>query len=129
MATKIPKGLKITFLVHFVVSCVLGLLYLVIPVFYLEFIGWGALEIPIYRVVGASMIAFGVSSLLAWKAETWEKVEIVVELEIVWTVLADIALIWGMLVWPYPLIGWLYVGIMIAFTVLFIYFKIKQQTS
>jgi len=64
MKEKISKLLKITFLVHFFVAIVLGLIFLIFLEFYVIISSWLYLDPIAGRTLGAAFIGFGMASLL-----------------------------------------------------------------
>lgn len=121
MEKSISKGLKTTFLVHAIVGIVLGLAYLLIPGTVGSLMNWDMTN-PAYRLLGAAVIAFGVSSWLAYQANSWKQVKIVVQMELVWTVLGALVALWGLLAGVFPLAGWLNFVLLAGFAVAFGYF-------
>ena len=119
MDKKIKPGLKYTFLVHFIVALVFGLLYLLIPETYGALTGWPVQDSTIYRVLGAALLGFGAGSILAYRETAWEKVIIMVRAEIVWLALGVLAMLWGLLFAGAPAIGWLNTVLLAAFLVAF----------
>jgi len=122
----IPSGLKTTFLVHVIVGLVFGLIYLLIPALFGKTTGWPMPDVYPYRIIGAAILAFTASSWLAYRAPVWDKVRIVVQLEIVWTVLNVLVGLWGLLFAGYPAIGWVNIVTMGAFAVAFGYFYRRE---
>jgi hypothetical protein len=114
--------LKYTFLLHFLVAIIFGVAYFLIPDMFLTAIGW-PVEVASNRVLGALFIGLAVGSLLAFREESFERVEIIVLFEIVLTLVGLIAVIWGMLtVTPaLPVIGWTFAGLFGLFFILFLY--------
>jgi uncharacterized protein YjeT (DUF2065 family) len=119
MEKQIPSGLKTTFLVHFIVALIFGLIYLLIPEVWGNLIKWPTQEPAVYRLVGAAILGFGTSSWLAYKETAWEKVKIVVQMEIVWTILGTLVMLWGLIFAGLPAIGWVNAVILGAFAVAF----------
>jgi len=123
---KISSGLKTLFLVHFVVGLVFGLIYLLIPGIFLGWFGVPAPDVLPYRTLGAAILAFAASSWYSYKAAEWDKVKIVVQMEIVWTVLAVLVGLHGILFAGQPAAQWINVIIMAGFAVAFIYYYSKK---
>jgi hypothetical protein len=123
---KISSGLKMLFLVHFVVGLVFGLPLLLIPGIYMAWFGMFVPDVEPYRMVGAAILAFAASSWFCYQAAEWDKVKIVVQAEIVWTVLATLALLYGLLFARQPAAEWINAILMAGFAVAFIYFYSKQ---
>jgi hypothetical protein len=123
---KISSGLRTLFLVHFIVALIFGLADLLIPA---TFMGWFGMTVPDvnpYRLVGAAVLAFGASSWLGYKAAGWDDVRIIVQTEIVWTVLASVVLLYGVLFAGLAAAFWINAIIMIVFAIAFIYFYSKK---
>jgi hypothetical protein len=127
MDEQIPYGLKITFLVHFVVAVVFGAGFLLIPDMLTGMLGARTVEPSTFRLVGAAMLAFAASSWLAYRQPVWEKVKIVVQLEIVWTILGVLAMLYGLIFEGLPAADWMNVVILGAFAVAFIFFYSRRR--
>jgi hypothetical protein len=122
MSAPISSGLKTTFLVHAIFGIVFGLSYLFVPTTVGGLFGLDASD-PAWRVLGVTLIAFGVSSWLGYRASDWSQVAIIVETEIVLTILSTLTMLWLVLTNGLPaLVGWLDVVIFAAFAAAFIYF-------
>ena len=127
MEKKISNGLKYTFIFHFSVAIVFGLTYLLIPYQWATIVQWPLRETFPYRLLGAALLGFGVSSWLAFKNQLWESVKIVVVMEIVWCGLGTVVMLWGMVIKGLPAIGWLNTVLMVFFTVTFGFFLIREK--
>jgi len=90
---QISKGLKYTFLVHGILGLKVGLGDLLFPTMLESFYGAPVLDPGLYRVVGVAILAFTASSLLAYRETAWDRVKIVVQMEIVWTILAAVVIV------------------------------------
>ncbi len=126
MDKQFSRGLKITFLVHFIVGLVFGLLYLLIPEVWGNLIGWPTQEPAVYRLIGAAVLGFAASSWLAYREAAWEKVKIVVQAEIVWTILGTLVMLWGLIFAGLPAIGWLNAVILGGFAAAFSVFYFRR---
>ena len=119
MEKQVSTGLKTTFLAHFIVALIFGLIYLLIPEMWGNLISWPVTEPPIYRLLGAAILGFGTSSWLAYKETAWEKVRIVVQMEIAWTILGTLVVLWGLIFAGLPAFGWVNAVIMAGFAAAF----------
>jgi hypothetical protein len=147
MDRPISSTLRYTFLVHACVGFVIGILLLLIPGRTLELLGWipeqvnlpnSPLAIPggtfvdpvITRLVGAALLGWAYSSLraclgpgfkLSGTARPWAQVNILVETEVVFCLLGAAAFLAGyfLMVRAFPLVGWAFFLILIAFAVAF----------
>jgi len=121
------KGLRMMFLIHALVSVVGGLLLLIIPGRVLLFFRWAPIDPILSRVLGAALLALAWSSFRGWQAEERRQVEIVIELEAVFTALASVGLLRHLLVAHWPLVVWLLSGVFLVFAVCWIAFLVRRR--
>jgi hypothetical protein len=123
---EISKGLKTTFLIHAVVGLIFGLPMLIVPGRFARLINWSPIDPVVNRLLGAAFLALAVSSWRAYKSATWEKVEIKVEIEIVFTVLGVVGLLRHLLFLTTPAFAWVNLVILAAFAVAWIVFYLRR---
>jgi hypothetical protein len=123
---KISSGLKTLFLVHFIFGLVFGLGYVFIPAMIMGWFGIQVQDQLPWRIIGAAVLAFAVSSWYCYKAAEWDKVKIVVIAEIVWTSLVTLISLYGLLFAGQPAGFWVNVIIMAGFAIAFAYFYTKK---
>jgi hypothetical protein len=111
--------LKTTFLVHFIVGLLFGLGFLLIPVPVGSIYGLNVQEPEIYRLLGGAMLGFAFSSWLSYQASDWESVRIVVAMELFWTALGTLVMLYALLFAGFPAAGWVNAVILAAFAVAF----------
>jgi hypothetical protein len=71
-------------------------------------------------VIGVGFLAFAVASWLASRQSDWERVRIVVVMNLVFTVLATLLLLWGIFTIPsMPALAWVFVVVLGALAVAF----------
>ena len=128
MEKQISKGLKYTFIFHCICGVIFGLTYILIPNTWATIVQWPLKETLPYRLLGAALIGFGVSSWLAFKNQLWDSVKIVVIMEIVWCGLGTVVMLWGMFTQGLPSIGWLNTVLMAFFAVTFCFFLIREKS-
>jgi hypothetical protein len=126
---EIPSILKYTFLLHMIVAFIFGAWYFIAPDTWVTLVGWPYYDPIADRFMAALMIGFGVTSLFGFRAQSYEKVEIIVLGEIVFTLLATIGYVWGMTDPLVPMIGWALAGLIGLFFVLFLisYYQATQN--
>jgi hypothetical protein len=127
MEKQIPYGLRITFLVHVIVAGIFGLVFLLIPEMFGGMMGAPIKEPSTFRLLGAALVAFAASSWFAYRETVWERVKIVVQMEIVWTILGVLATLWGLMFEGLPTADWMNVLILGAFAVAFIFFYSRRR--
>ena len=124
---KLPAGLRITFMVHFIISAIVGIQHLLAPRIWIDLAGMEIDETVTWRLIGAAVIAFGVSSFLCYRARVWERVRIVVIMEIVWSFLGAMVILWALLFKGLAKLEWLNVVILMAFAIIFSLWHYKMN--
>ncbi|NVM17033.1 MAG: hypothetical protein HWN80_04905 [Candidatus Lokiarchaeota archaeon] len=128
MKEEISKLLKLTFLIHFFVAVIFGLVFLFIVELYVGLVTWPYLDPVTGRVLGAVFMGLAASSLLSWRETRWESVKIVVQMEIVWSALGTAVQIFAVFTFPsLPFMIWVQIGILIFFFVAFMWFYWDQE--
>lgn len=117
------RGLQLTFLVHAVVSFVIGLVIYVKPSLLGLLVGDGG---DMTRTYGAALLALALASWLASRSARWEDVQIVVILDIALATLSTVGAVWGLLFRSTEPIFWIAVVVWVLFGVAFTYFYIKR---
>ena len=135
MDKSISRGLHLTFLVHAIIAVVLGVLLWTIPGQGLSFLDWvpetltvGDTDVsgpgtvlvdPILtRLLGATLLAMALSSFQGWRAEEWGRVELLVQFEAAYCILAVIGMLAALILdRPFNWIRWVTVGVLAAFAV------------
>ncbi len=127
MDKPIVRGLKITFLVHFIVALIFGLVFLIVPQLWTRLAGVPMTSFELYRLIGAAILAFGLSSFLAYIATYWASVRILVLTEIAWSLLATVLLLYYLVRWHFPGLYWLPAILMAGFATAFGFFYDKNK--
>jgi len=129
MEKQISPGLKTLFLVHAIVSTIFGLAYLLMPDVWGSLTGVPMQEPGWYRAIGAAILGFATSSWLAYREAAWEKVKIVVQMEIVWSILGTLVALWGLIFAGFPTADWLSALVLGGFAVAFTYSYCRRQSG
>ena len=128
------RSTRLTFGVHWVVALILGLPLLIAPGRFLDLVNWvpegyeaGAAETLISRMFGAALIALAWGSFRSWRAASWDQVGFIVELEIVFTVLAALGLLRHLLFDVYPWTVWATFALLVLFAIAWIVALVRDR--
>ena len=114
------NGLKITFLVHAIVSFSFGVICYLTPGMWVTMANWTPFDPTMTQLYGAALLALSASSLLAYRASSWAEVRIVVQMEIVYTMLGALISLYAALITGAPAFIWVSVFVFVGFGVAWI---------
>ena len=117
---------RITFALHSIVALIAGFFLLIWPGSTLETIGWASSEPILTRFFGAALLGLAWSSFRGWRAEEWDQVNYLVELEVIFSVLASVGIIRHLLIASYPWFVWAILVIFILFAIAWIIALFKK---
>jgi hypothetical protein len=127
MDKPLARGLKNTFLTHSIMMTIFALTYLFMPVLWGNITGCLSNKVPqVFRLFGMAILGYGISSYLSYRADSWDKVEIVAQMNCIITLLFPIVIILALLFWDLPSIGWMYFVIMTGFAIAFNFFYFRR---
>jgi len=119
-------GLKVLFLIHAVVSAVSGVVLYLVPGTWAAAAGWSPFDPATTRIYGAALLAFAVSSWLAYRAARWADVRIVVLMEIAFTVLGAAGELYNVLVDGAPALAWGPAAIFVSFAIAWVFYYRRE---
>jgi len=117
---EISKFLKMSFMIDGLIALVYGLVLLLIPDIHNSFFGYTHEEFS-YRFIGALFIGYAIGNLLAYRASSWENVEFVVWMNIVFLGIGLIVILYSIAVAVLPVMAFTQVGISSFLLILFVY--------
>lgn len=123
------RTLRVTFLIHLLVAFVFGLVMFASPALWSRIANYAPIDPTVTRVLGAALLGLGFSSWLGYRARRWEEVRITVEMEIEYTVLATVALLYLLWAGVAPLFAWVPLVCHVAFAVAFVYLYWQQHAA
>lgn len=133
---EIPNSLRVWFLIHFATDMVFAFPLLFLPVFFMTLLGFPITNLLFVRLVGAALVGIGGASLVMHKAG-FETFKAMLHLKILWSISAIAGFIITLLEGG-PKIIWLFLGIFVLFSAVWIYYarrlcslekKCKSQTG
>ena len=118
---------KYIFLLTFIAQIFFGVWFFIAPESWVAMTGWPN-ELAAGRVLGAANMVLALGALLAFRATSWEQVELFVIMQILWDILGLIAMLWNYATMALPVAGYGIMGIFGLYLVfyLFVYYKAKQ---
>jgi hypothetical protein len=126
MSQEILKSLKIVLLVEAVLFVVFGIFFTFFIEAYVELFMWPDLDPTAGRFIGVIFLSFAFVSVLVWREKEWERIELLVILNILITILGAITQIIGVFLDETGWAGWLNFAIMLAFFLLLLFYYILQ---
>jgi hypothetical protein len=129
MEKPITPALKMVFLIHAVVGLILGLAYLVFPATVTDWLDFPLTDEPYLRIIGAAILGWSATSLVAYRAQHWDEVKIIVQGELVWTGLAAVLMLWFLLDGVWPAAGWINFALMALFFLAFGYTYYREERT
>ena len=122
------RGLKITFLAHAIVGLAFGLVLCLIPATWATLVNWVPFDATVTRLYGAALLGLFVSSWLGYRAVRWDDVRIVVQTEIVVTVVGGLVGLYSALFAGAPPFIWVSIVIYLGFAAAWIYFYLQAKS-
>ena len=127
MAEEISKGLKILLILECIVANIYGITYLFFTEQYIALVAWPFEDPIVGRMLGVSLMTYGLCSLIAFLRKDWKTARIVIELQIFWHILGLGVVIISSIVLNLIEDMWIFIVILAPFLVAFIYFYIVEQ--
>jgi O-antigen/teichoic acid export membrane protein len=121
-------GLRTTFWLHAIVALVFGIGYLFVPDFVTDFFKFQPVDPFIMHLYGAATLALGLSSILAALAVNYERVDIVLKMEVAYTLMAVLVCLYSIFFNNAPTMTWVAVAIFAVFLVLFGYYYLATRS-
>ena len=118
----ISKGLRTWFVIHFAIDILFAIPLLVIPVPFLTFLGWTAVDPYATRMVGAALAGIGIESYLGRNAGI-EAFQGMLNLKIIWSATVIIGVALTMASGYRPWGAWLILAAFIPFNIIWIYYR------
>lgn len=123
---EVPQALRKWFLVHFLIDFIFAVPLMLIPVQFLNSLGWQVVDPVAARLVAAALFGIGIESFLSYKAPL-ETFKGMLNLKVTWSLAAIIGLILSLLQGDHgrPVTIWFLLLVFVAFNMLWIYWKVK----
>ena len=122
----ISKSLRIWFVIHFAIDIIFAIPLLLVPVPFLTFLGWTAVDPYAACLVGAALMGIGIESYLGRNAGI-EAFQGMLNLKIIWSVTAIIGILLTMITAYKPWGAWLLLAAFIPFNIIWIYYRLQLR--
>lgn len=127
MSNKISSGLKTLFLINFIIAGIFGVQHLLAPRLWTDLAGMEIMETVTWRVIGAALIGFAVSSWMGYRETEWRSVRILVVMQVVWSILGALVILWGIIFEGLAPLEWLNVVTLAGFALAFTIFWFRNR--
>ena len=117
---EISKFAKMALLIDGLIALVYGLIMLLLPEQHATFFAFPYEEFA-DRFIGSLFLGFGVGNLLAYRASSWENVEYVIYMNMIFLILGNVVMLYSIAVALLPIAGFVQIGLMSFLLVLFLY--------
>ena len=126
MSENISNLARYVFLLHFIATMIFGVWFFLSPESWVTLTGWPT-ELASGRLLGVALLMSALGGIMAYRATSWEQIEIYVMMELVWNLLGVISMIWSYATMTLPVAGWFMVGLLALFLILFgyVYYQAK----
>jgi hypothetical protein len=124
----VSTTLKFTFLVHAIISVVWGAMLLAMPGRSLQWLGWSPIDPIMGRMVGATFLALAWGDFRGWRGLTRSEVAVLVEVQLVFAVLAGVGLLRHLLTGGWPAMVWILFAGFVLFVVAWLVALLNKQT-
>lgn len=128
---EISKFLKMALLIDGLIAIVYGFVMLLIPDIHADLMGFPYEEFS-GRLIGSLFLGFGFGNILAWlKATSWEQVEFVVIMNLVFFVFGLIVVVYCMALAILPIMALIQIGLLLFLMILFLYacYEAKMKSA
>ncbi|MBM3204977.1 hypothetical protein FJZ48_03300 [Candidatus Uhrbacteria bacterium] len=116
----VPPSLRIWFLIHFIVDLIVAIPFFLVPTFMLNLLGFQS--DPLFlRLIAAALFGIGGVSFLM-RNEVREVYLAMLNLKIVWSLSAIVALVWALIQGGVPLL-WGFLGVFSLFSCVWMYYR------
>ena len=120
---EVPKTLKNLFLIHFFVDYLIAIPLFIAPKVFFNLLNIGTFDPLTARIVAAALFGIGGISIYAHKKNK-EIYKILLDLKIIWGGTSTFGILITLLQGYNP-IGWIIFFIFLAFTLIWVYYRIK----
>lgn len=129
----VPKYLRISFIIHFLVDISVAIPLFIMPVAILSFFGWPVIDPVLTRLFAAALFGIGIESFLGRNADP-ETFDNMLNLKIIWSFFAVLGISLSILQNPAlnNILSWIGLVTFLSFNFLWVYFKLllyKQKRN
>ena len=127
---EISKFLKMSFLIDGLVAIVYGLVMLMIPDIHASMFPFPFEEFA-DRYIGSLFLGYGVGNLLAYRASSWENVELVVLMNLTFLVIGLFVILYSIAIAVLSVAAYMQVGLtlFLMFLFLYSYYEVKFKKA
>ncbi len=123
----VPSGLRMWFVVHFILDVAAAVPMFVAPTQLLAFLGWPAVDPIATRLVAAALFGIGIESYIGRNADV-ETFRAMLNLKVIWSASAALGVLWSQLDSGHPA-GWGVFAIFASFNVVWVRYRFALRAT
>ncbi|MFX1558354.1 MAG: hypothetical protein ACFFC9_13965 [Promethearchaeota archaeon] len=124
--SEILKSLKYILLVQAAIFVLFGIFFTFFVDAYVELFSWPELDHTAGMFIGIIFLSFAFVAVLVWREKEWERIELVIILDILMCILGAIVMVIGVFLYGTGWAGWFNFALMLAFFILLLFSYISQ---
>jgi len=121
------KALKLTFLIHAIISVIFGAILLVKPGGFLQWLHWWPLDPVVSRVLGAALLALAWGDFRSWWGRSRREVTVLIEMQLGFAALSAVGLLRHLLTGQWPTMLWIPFAVFLLFAVAWLAALVSKQ--
>jgi hypothetical protein len=125
---KLSKACKYFLGIDFLIGLFFGIVFIFVPDFFYDIIGWVNRDPVAIRILGVAIIALSAGSLIAAFEDYWKEIRAIMEMEVLWLLLALLTVIFSHFLFSFPVQAIFIDIILVILLAGFLYFILKERT-
>jgi hypothetical protein len=125
---QLSKACKYFLGIDFLIGLFFGIVFIFFPEFFFTLINWTTADPVSIRVLGVAIISLSAGSLVAAFEDYWKEIRAIMEMEVLWLLLALLTVIFSHILFGFPVQA-IFIDIILAILLAgFLFFILKERT-
>ena len=125
---QLSKACKYFLGIDFLIGLFFGIVFIFFPDFFYAIIAWNQKDDVAIRVLGVAVIALSAGSLIAAFEDYWKEIRAIMEIEVLWLLLALLTVIFSHFLFLFPVQAIFIDIILVILLAGFLFFILKERS-